>query len=311
MKILVVGAGRFGRNHIRICSEIPFISKVLVVKRKPATPSNLGVAPENARKVELFSSIEEALKKHSDVRAGIVATPTERHHIDAMKLIERGIHLFVEKPLAVNPEESRNVVEAAEKKKLILMPGHIEIFNPAVQALKNNLRLLGQIKEVAARRFEPPHEEERGLSDVFTDLGIHDLYVISHVFQEHPESVKAFHSEKHIFANYKYRSFNAVIRAKIAGRERFRQLEVKGSKAKAVLDYITQVLYIVSKTGETLFYFKPSARVNALKEELKHFLECVRTGKRPSAAGEEGLRAVVEAHAGLRSAEERLEKEIP
>ena len=133
LRIGVIGAGVMGSNHARVLTGLPNITLVGVVDPLPA---------HRTRATELtscrtFARLDELLAE--DVDAVTVAAPTHLHHEIALACIARGIHILVEKPIASSVEEGRDIVAAARRAGVILMVGHVERFNPAVAAIKQEI----------------------------------------------------------------------------------------------------------------------------------------------------------------------------
>src|SRR5262249_19690532 len=132
-KVVLVGLGRMGRNHLRVLRETPGFELVAVVDAHAAAPADLGAIP-------LFKSLKDPAAAKVDFQAGVVATPTATHYEVAMELVSMGKHLLVEKPIASTYDEAKKVIGAAQEKGLTLVVGHVERFNPAVRKLREVIR---------------------------------------------------------------------------------------------------------------------------------------------------------------------------
>jgi predicted dehydrogenase len=166
--VAVVGTGALGRHHVRILSELPEAELVGLYDSNPEAAAR--VAAEHG--AEILPDLETVMAKASAV---VLAVPTESHAEMGSRILERGLHVMVEKPIAGSLEEANQLIEAAAKADRILAVGHVEFFNPAVQAL-----LASGVKPrfVETQRlgvFSP-----RSLDvDVILDLMIHDLQILS------------------------------------------------------------------------------------------------------------------------------------
>src|SRR3954463_8171607 len=170
VRLGVIGVGIMGSNHARVLADL---SGVKVV----------GIADPGASHRELLAQIidcavcddvEDLIDLGID--AAIVAAPTHLHHDIALACIKRGVHVLVEKPIASNIEEGRAIVAAAERAGVTLMVGHVERFNPAVQAIKEAIK--GEdILSIAITRVGPfpPRMSNVG---VVIDLAVHDIDLI-------------------------------------------------------------------------------------------------------------------------------------
>ena len=130
-KVVLVGLGRMGKNHLRVLRETPGYELVAVVDAKAAAPADLGKIPL-LRSVADLSSI--------DFEAAVIATPTATHHDVALELIAMGKHLLVEKPISSTYALGAEVLAAAHAKNVKLAVGHVERFNPAVRKLREVIK---------------------------------------------------------------------------------------------------------------------------------------------------------------------------
>ncbi|HEV2689515.1 MAG TPA: Gfo/Idh/MocA family oxidoreductase, partial [Bryobacteraceae bacterium] len=166
-RVAVVGAGSFGRHHLRILSKSENAKLGGVLDIDAARASAAG-AENNCT---VFGSLSE-LAGHVD--AAIVAVPTSAHAEVGCALLEAGIDLLVEKPIAPDIEAAGRLVDTAARNNRILQIGHLERFNPAVAALKKIVRLPLFFEIHRLSLFSP-----RSLDvDVVLDLMIHDLDIV-------------------------------------------------------------------------------------------------------------------------------------
>jgi predicted dehydrogenase len=174
VRMAVAGAGAFGRNHLRVLRELEIAG--LGVALVAAVESDAGRARETAAQfsVPVFSSVEELLAAKLRVDAACVAVPTIQHHAVASALLDAGLDLLVEKPLAANLDQADDLLGKAEEKARILQPGHLERFNPAVLAIEPHLTRPMFFEAHRLSVFTP-----RSLDvDVVLDLMIHDLDIV-------------------------------------------------------------------------------------------------------------------------------------
>jgi predicted dehydrogenase len=169
-----VGAGAFGRNHLRVLRELETAGEGVALAA--AVDPDAARAEEAARQygIPVFATIEELLKADLKLDAAIVAVPTVKHHEVTAALLESGLDLLVEKPLATNLTEADDLIARAERGGRILQPGHLERFNPAVLAVEPNLKRPMFFEAHRLSVFTP-----RALDvDVVLDLMIHDLDIV-------------------------------------------------------------------------------------------------------------------------------------
>jgi predicted dehydrogenase len=174
LRVAVAGAGAFGRNHLRVVRELETAGEgaALVAAVEPDE-----VRAEEAGKqygVPVFASIDELLRADLKLDAACVAVPTVKHHEVASALVDAGVDLLVEKPLAANLKEADDLIERAERRGRIVQPGHLERFNPAVLAVEPKLKRPMFFEAHRLSIFTP-----RALDvDVVLDLMIHDLDIV-------------------------------------------------------------------------------------------------------------------------------------
>jgi predicted dehydrogenase len=174
LRVAVVGTGAFGQNHLRVYHELEAAG--FPVALTAAVEPDGTRAAETAEKysVPVFSTLDEMLRADLRLDAASVAVPTVHHHAIASALLDAGVDVLVEKPIAAKLAEADELVALAEKKGRILQPGHLERFNPAVLAVQPQLRRPMFFEAHRLSVFTP-----RALDvDVVLDLMIHDLDIV-------------------------------------------------------------------------------------------------------------------------------------
>ena len=174
MRVAVAGAGAFGRNHLRVLRELE--GERAGVALVAAVDPDAARADEAAKLygIPVFASVDALLKADLKLDAACVAVPTVKHHEVARELLDAGLDLLIEKPLAANLREADDLIKIQEKKKRIVQPGHLERFNPAVMAVEPGLTRPMFFEAHRLSVYTP-----RALDvDVVLDLMIHDLDVV-------------------------------------------------------------------------------------------------------------------------------------
>ena len=174
MRVAVAGAGAFGRNHLRVVRELETAGEGVALAA--AVDPDAARAEEASKQygIKVFATIDELLKADLKLDAACVAVPTVKHHEVAVALLEAGLDLLVEKPLAANLREADDLIARAERRAKILQPGHLERFNPAVLAVEPGLKRPMFFEAHRLSVFTP-----RALDvDVVLDLMIHDLDIV-------------------------------------------------------------------------------------------------------------------------------------
>jgi predicted dehydrogenase len=248
LRVAVAGAGAFGKNHLRVYRELETagqgVALVAALEKDPAR------AAEYAAKygIPVFSTPEELLAADLKIDAATVAVPTVHHHAVASVLLDAGLDLLVEKPLAATLAEADDLVARAEKGKRILQPGHLERFNPAVLAVQPKLRRPMFFESHRLSIFTP-----RALDvDVVLDLMIHDLDIVLTFANSAVREVRAVGlpilSPKVDIANVRVEFESGCVANFTASRvstERVRKLRFFEPRQYVSIDYARQDLLVI------------------------------------------------------------------
>jgi len=295
LRVGVVGVGMMGQHHVRVYSELAREGKVELIgiadpnfERAKALSMRYGGIP--------YSDYRELIQKNPD--AVSIAVPTSLHKQVAIDFIREGTSVLVEKPIADTIENAEAIIRAAEEEGVTLMVGHIERFNPAVLKLKNLIerRELGKIVTISAKRVGPMAARIRDVG-IIIDLGVHDIDVISYLFDEPVQTVYAragnvLHPagvEDHALITLGFEDGTGIVETNWLTPHKTRTLNVVGTGGIAYMDYIDQSLRLYNH--EWVKEAKIEKR-EPLRNEIEHFVECVETNKRPIVDGEAGLHAL-------------------
>lgn len=191
LKLAIVGVGGWGKNHARVLHDFGALAAICEI--------DLQRGKELADKygTTLYSSIDDMLNCERKLDACLVCTPTKTHSTIAKKIMEKGINVFVEKPLAFSSKECEEMAEVAEKKKVILTSGYIERFNPAVQEVKRliDCNKYGDLIMMEFHRENrmPLHVKDVG---IIYDTAVHDIDTAMFLFNCRPQVVFALSGKK-------------------------------------------------------------------------------------------------------------------
>jgi UDP-N-acetylglucosamine 3-dehydrogenase len=246
LKVAVIGVGSMGRNHARVYWEMPNVNLVAVVDEN----ITIAEAIANRYNTKAYTDFRQMVdEQHPD--AVTIAVPTLHHLEIALELIQRGIHILVEKPIAFTVEQGEEMIRAAEKAAVCLMVGHIERFNPAVIALKKHLAMneLGHIFQVDVRRQGPLPERINDVG-VVIDLAVHDLDIIRYVTQAEivrifAETQQGIHSQKEDLMTGLVRLSDGTVGTLLINwitPTKIREFYVTGECGMFKVDYLTQDL---------------------------------------------------------------------
>jgi predicted dehydrogenase len=302
IRVAVIGAGVFGRHHLRVLSQSLNATLVGVVDADPERAAQ-AAAEHNCL---TFATLGEL---QGNIDAAVVSTPTSLHADIGCELLAAGIDVLVEKPIAADLTSGRRLVGTAAEHGRILQVGHLERFNPAVTALKKitKVPLFFEIHRLSL--FSP-----RSLDvDVVLDLMIHDLDIVLDLAGGMPEEIRAagisILSDKVDIANVRLSFPGGCIANLTASRvstERVRKLRLFQPHQYISLDYQKQEAVAFTVSGNQQIGFQPLAvtKEEPLRLEVESFLEAVATRRSPLVPGEDGLRALEVARAILDKIEE-------
>jgi predicted dehydrogenase len=305
VRIAVIGAGSFGRNHLRVLRSHPNAQLVAVVDANPDRAA--------AASAEFGCSAVPALGELAGtIDAAVVAVPTSAHADVGCQLIENGIDVLVEKPIASDAASARRLVDAARQHGRILQVGHLERFNPAVMALRR-IRTTPLFFEVHRMSVFTPRSLD---VDVVLDLMIHDVDVVLSLVGCPPEEIRAaglpILTNKVDIANVRLAFPTGCIANLTASRvstERVRKLRVFQPSQYITLDYQRQdLLTFTVNEGEIHCEAVSVEKSEPLKLELEAFLASVASRSAPPVTGEEGLAALEVALDILAKIEEHAER---
>ncbi|MGE3181570.1 MAG: Gfo/Idh/MocA family oxidoreductase [Phycisphaerae bacterium] len=314
LPVAVVGVGHMGRHHVRKYSEMKDVKLVAVID------SNL----ERARQIgEEFNVpyATELTPDLGDVAAVSIAVPTVYHLKVAAPLIERGIAMLIEKPLAQNVQDARKIAALAEQHGTIVQVGHTERFNPAVRAVE---RMKVRPKFVESHRISPFTFRSADIGVTF-DMMIHDIDIVLSLIQEPVARVDAVgvnvlgpHED---IVNARVTFAGGAVATLTGSRlatKTERKLRVFSESAYISLDYqkkmgiavqremnVDVIKFARERNIEDLSQISAADYVklvkvepliiqdkDALADELETFLSCVRTRQRPPVSAEDGVAAV-------------------
>ncbi|MCP5046780.1 MAG: Gfo/Idh/MocA family oxidoreductase [bacterium] len=302
--IALIGAGHWGKNHLKNLVRLGAIHSVL-------EPDD-GIAAQRLKEYPdvRFVNDESALLENPDIQGVVVAAPAALHYRLAKKYLEAGKDVLVEKPLALTVSEGRKLVEIAENQHRILMVGHILRYHPAVVRLKEFIDTgeLGDIRYIYSNRLnigKLRHEE-----NVLWSFAPHDISLILMLMNgEEPESVHAqagsyvkpgIYDTSLTSLDFK-RGVKSHIFVSWLHPFKEQKLVVVGSEKMAVFDDVSdEKLFIYPHTIDLIDGQIPVAHKaesytldfeekEPLKEELLHFIDCMETRHTPHTDGREGL----------------------
>jgi len=185
MKVVQIGVGGWGKNHTRILSQLGVLVAVCDIDKKRSEEYG------EKYSVSSYNSIESLLGSE-EFDAAFVCTPTSTHTAIATQLIEAKKNVFLEKPMTYLSEEGEDLVDLAEKNKVILTCGYIERFNPAVDIVKNFVKSK-KYGELVMLEFHRENRMPLHIKDVgiIYDTSVHDIDTAMWLFDDTPDVIFA------------------------------------------------------------------------------------------------------------------------
>lgn len=303
MRLAVIGAGAFGRNHLRVIKESPRAELVAVLD-VDASKAIAAATEFGCEAVEAIGGLQ------GKVDAAIVATPTETHADVGCALLNAGIHVLIEKPIAPDAAAADRLRMAASGR--VLQVGHLERFNPAVMALRKVVTtpLFFEIHRMSL--FTP-----RSLDvDVVLDLMIHDIDLVLDMVGEMPSEIRAagisILSSKVDIANVRLAFPHGCVANLTASRvstEKVRKMRLFQPHQYISIDYSRQDGVIVNVSGAQQIGFQvlPVTKGEPLKLQFDSFLNCIENGEAPVVGFDQATRALTVAQGILDKIEEHAE----
>ncbi len=325
VRIAVVGAGAFGRNHLRVYRELELAGEP--VRLVAVVDRDAEVLADAVAKYGIagFATVRDMLAAGLDLQAVSVCVPTIHHAATATALIEAGLDVLIEKPIAASLAEADAILSLAEKHNRLVQVGHLERFNPAVTAVRS---LLNRPMFFEAHRLSVFTARSLDV-DVVLDLMIHDLDLVLSLVNAEVREVRAVGlpvlSRTVDIANVRVEFENGCVANFTASRvstERVRKLRFFQPYQYLSLDFARQDLLLIDVTATAGLTDReladlidrhsrpekpgepkhPTAGLNMskvpvepgepLRLELASFLHAIRTRTTPAVDGVAGRRAL-------------------
>lgn len=315
LRIVLCGVGKMGNNYVRILSQAAECEIVAIVDSEPVKAKVISETLQCPYFRELPAALDSV-----KADAVIVVTPMQTHYALAKCVIERGLPLLIEKPLTDDVDTARRICELAEKAKAPVMVGHVERFNPAIVAARQLIAggSIGKILNISTKRIGGTKADRADGRNIILDLAVHDLDLVYHFTGKEPV-LRAWegHYEKNFDqATLLLRAGETLVDIHVSwlGNVKTRQIQISGTEGFLFLNLISQSVSLVREnpvlsstqssgdlSQET--YLRAFSRPDevqvgiyqqeALREEIKSFLELARNPQAKNAVGaRDGFRAM-------------------
>ncbi|OGP79277.1 MAG: hypothetical protein A2V86_08590 [Deltaproteobacteria bacterium RBG_16_49_23] len=311
--IAVVGAGAWGRNHVRVFSEIPNVRLKYICDSDPSRLAQLQKLYPQSKTVGGITPILQ----DPEIKGVVIASSATSHYSLAKESLLAGKDVLVEKPMAMRSEEAKEMAEMAERDQRILMVGHLLVYHPVVDRLREMVRsgAMGKIYYIYTQRVNLGviRQDENAL----WSFAPHDISVILYLIDEEPVAVTA-HGESYIqkgiedvvFVSLRFSDGKmANIHLSWLDPHKLRKVTIVGSEKMVVFDDMesSEKLKIYDKGVKNLSYDTygeylslrfgditiPNVKmIEPLRAEAEHFIQCIESRKEPKTGGRDGLRVI-------------------
>ena len=304
MKLGLIGAGRWGENLIRNFVQLGVLSTVCDIN-----DSSLKKINKKFPTVKLTKNFSDIIND-SSIDAVVISAPTKFHEELAKLSLRAGKHVYVEKPLARNEKGAIELMQMADELNLILMVGHLLLYHPAVNKLKELIEegALGEIRYLNSDRRN--FSSVRGDTNVIWDLAPHDISMINYILSNDNEDeceIKLLDARGFSTSNdnvFDIAHLDLCFKNNISAHihntwiDPIKQclLTVNGSQKTAVLNDANAerklYLYSMLPDGQILEEYPIYSKDEPLRLECEHFLECLASGKKPLSDAFNGYKVV-------------------
>ncbi len=299
IKVAVIGCGTWGKNLVRNFYNLEALYSVCDIDS-----GLICSVAEEYEGVKCICDLDELLET-DEIKGVVIATPSHTHYPLVKKALMAGKDVYVEKPIATNSEEARELMNYAEEQGLVLMVGHLLLYHPAVNRLKSLIKggVLGEITYLQSDRLNVNFF--RNDRNVLWDLAPHDLSMAGYVLDRKPLNVKSAVGYSvnnddivditHIDVNFEDDIPVHLSDSWIHPVKRV-VLMVRGTKATAVLDDTIpgkKLMIYENQTPDKRIVETPDyIEIEPLKLECQHFLNCIKTRIKSRTDGINGYETV-------------------
>ncbi len=299
VNVAVIGCGLWGKNLVRNFSNLQSLVAVCDTNQ-----DRLKFIAKEYRDIKIYATLEEVLADY-EVNAVAIATPSATHYDIAMRCMNAGKHVYVEKPIATSSKEALELNEEAESRELVIMVGHLLLYHPAVNRLKSLIAegYLGQICHIQSDRLN--NNPSKNDLSVMWDLAPHDISMMSFVLDLDPLAVKSalgFMTTPgrvmdvcHLDLLFPDGISGHIHNSWIHPCKQVKLL-VRGTEMTAILDdtETSHKLHIYSNIAydSRVVEYPEYIDIEPLKLECQHFLNCINRQIKPRSDGLNGYRVV-------------------
>lgn len=288
MDVGVIGTGVMGQNHVRVYSELKEVDSVVIYDVNPVQAKKVA-SLHNADVADTYESL------FHQVDAVSLCVPTPFHYDAALKVINAGIHVLIEKPICLNSAEGKKLAEQIPE-DLVVGVGHIERFNPIVAEIS---QMISDPLYIEFKRHNPTSSRITG-SSVVEDLMIHDIDIMFHSLGCDNISVQAKGNDDIAAALCIKEKTLIYLSASRKASKKIRMVHIEQEDMTIQGDFMTQEIYVYRKPDQYTFdcdrYVQENivekvlvGKKEPLRTELSTFLQSIKSGKEFPVTPEEAI----------------------
>lgn len=329
INLAFIATGFMGKLYSRICHQLPGVKVVALLDTDPKQVMPL--AEELGATPYVGDEYNKMLDRHPEIDGVIITTPEDDHVAPSLAVLEAGMHIFLDKPLATSTQDAEIILEVARKQQVISMMGYSLRFDPRYVAAKDSADRgdVGEVISLVARRNMPLAVLERLNARVENPfwVGVHDIDMMRWITGSNIERVMAMVTKKGLedwdingsyFALFYFE--NGVVATlentwspvNSSGRAQPYVFKVEGTKGQVMVrGYEMGVTVYQEQTViEPDTVYMPTSYdhyTGVYRDQMAYFVRCLQEGKQTDIPLEEGLNGVMTAEAIIKSADERKE----
>lgn len=289
--IALIGCGAWGKNHLRVWSEMGHLRVVC-----DTDPGRLESIMAQYPDVELYTDMDTILRR-SDIQAVVIATPAPSHASLAIKAMKAGKDALVEKPMALTVNQGGQMVAMARQLGRILMVGYVLEYHPAIRQVHQLIDNgeLGEVQYIYSGRLNPA--SARPAENTFSSHIPHDIELILRILGTTPDGIACQETKDTTNASLHFPNGQPQAHIFLSWRHPFslHQFVVSGDRRSVLLDDARlwpEKLSIYSTHNPIDFHYIDLTEAEPLRVECGHFLQCIIDRQQPLTDGESGLQAL-------------------
>lgn len=278
INVALIGMGYWGEKYVStlLNMEDVYLSWIGVKNKK----LRFSLGP-----TKITTNLDKILND-KDVECVIIATPAKTHFPIAKKCIESGKHCLIEKPFTWNSDEAKELVELNKDKNLVIMPGHLYLYHPGIQKLRDLIDF--DEGKVFAKRMS-----KYKYHDSLAEMATHDIYILRYLFGNEIEVKSLMGNTLHAISNINFGKMECFIESSTDYPGKIREMVFKKHRSYKVVIFDESKHAIQIYHGDKLSTEYYNEAISPLTYQCKHFFECVEGKDTPNVDVQDGLQSIL------------------